>query len=278
MFSLLDSDERATLGALLDERHFSKGDTIFSFGDAGDSLYLVRSGKVQVYVENFQGDKIPLADNEPGDIFGEISLLDGGPRTATAVAIDDTECLALDREKLLEFVTRHPHAAIDLLTIMGRRLRATDELLRTHVTRNVNEIIEVETTPLQRIADWIAEFSGSMPFLMMNALWFVVWIAINQLASEVLRFDPYPFGLLTMIVSLEAIFLSCFVLISQNRQAAKDRVKSDIEYEVNLKAELEVAQLHNKVDRLYEAMQAHFAMHEKRLSGIFNNNAAQPGG
>jgi uncharacterized membrane protein len=119
---------------------------------------------------------------------------------------------------------------------------------------------------LQRIADWIAWFSGSMPFLMINGGWFIVWIVINTFGLGIPAFDPYPFGLLTMIVSLEAIFLSCFVLISQNRQAEKDRVRSDVEYEVNIKAELEIAHLHEKTDRIYESMMARFSSVEKQMA------------
>jgi uncharacterized membrane protein len=270
MFALLDEAERGSLAELLETKKFDKGDTIFNFGDAGDSLYIIRNGSVQVFIENYQGDKIILRENLPGDVFGDISLLDGGPRTATAVSTDETECLVLDRDQLMALVRKHPHSALDLLTVMGRRLRATNELLRTQVARNFNEVIEIETTALQKIADMIAEFSGSMPFLILNGLWFAVWIAINVFNLGIHQFDPYPFGLLTMIVSLEAIFLSCFVLISQNRQSEKDHVKADIEYEVNLKAELEVAQLHGKVDRIYEEMQAHFAQLKKNTSGIMN--------
>src|SRR5262249_25618217 len=124
------------------------------------------------------------------------------------------------------------------------------------------------STILQRIADAIAAFSGSMPFLIGNATWFLLWILWNTiLPATALHFDPYPFGLLTMIVSLEAIFLSCFVLISQDRQAAKDRVRSDIEYEVNIKAELEIAHLHEKTDRVLEEMLQRFSRLEKNLSG-----------
>jgi uncharacterized membrane protein len=269
MFSLLDSDERATLSELLDPCRFAKGDTVFSFGDSGESLYLVRSGRVEVYVENFQGDKIPLAENEPGDIFGEISLLDGGPRTATAVAMDDTECLLLDRNKLLEFVTRHPHAALDLLTVMGRRLRATDELLRTHVTRNVNEEEEERLTFGEHIADRVASFGGSWTFIISFGFVLLAWMGVN-LYMATHAFDPYPFILLNLVLSALASVQAPVIMMSQNRQAAKDRLKADLDYEVNLKAELEVAQLHNKVDRLYEAMQAHFALHEKRLGGMTN--------
>ncbi len=276
MFSLLDAEERSTLGELLDEVRFAKGDTIFSFGDSGDGLYLVRSGRVEVFVENFQGDKIPLAENEPGDIFGEISLLDGGPRTATAVAIDDTECLSLDRDRLLEFVSRHPHAALDLLTVMGRRLRATDELLRTHVTRNLNEEEEERLTFGERIADKVAAFGGSWTFIIVFGFVLLLWMGVNiYMATH--AFDPYPFILLNLVLSTLAALQAPVIMMSQNRQAAKDRLKADLDYEVNLKAELEVAQLHNKVDRLYEAMQAHFAMHEKRLSGIINSSGAQLG-
>ena len=268
MFALMDEAERSSLAELLETRRFDKGDTIFNFGDAGDALYIIRSGSVQVFIENYQGDKIILRENLPGDVFGDISMLDGGPRTATAVATEDTDCLVLDRDQLVELITKHPHAGLDLLTVMGGRLRATNELLRTQVSRNLNEVMEVETTPLQRVADLIAEFSGSMAFLILNGLWFLVWIVINVFHTGIPQFDPFPFGLLTMIVSLEAIFLSCFVLISQNRQSEKDHVKADIEYEVNLKAELEVAQLHGKVDRIYEEMQAHFAQLKKTTTGI----------
>ena len=274
MFELMDDNERNTLCALLEIRHYDKGDTIFNFGDAGDEVHIIRSGAIQVYVENYEGEKIILRENVPGDVFGDISLFDGGPRTATAVAVEESETITLDRDGLLQLVTKHPHAALDLLTVMGRRLRATNELLRTQVSRNLNEVIEVETTTLGRIADWIAEFSGSMPFLILNGLWFVIWIAINIIPLGTSQFDPYPFGLLTMIVSLEAIFLSCFVLISQNRQSAKDRIKSDLEYQVNLKAELEVAQLHGKVDKIYEEMQAQFA---KMRSGERSNRTIAGG-
>jgi uncharacterized membrane protein len=144
-------------------------------------------------------------------------------------------------------------------------LREADDLLRTRVSRNVNDEMEEKLTPLQRVSDWIAWFSGSMHFLLLNGLWFVVWIAINTLPLGISQFDPYPFGLLTMIVSLEAIFLSCFVLISQNRQSEKDHIRSDIEYDVNIQAELEIAHLHEKTDHIHEQMLEQFAHIEKLL-------------
>src|SRR6516164_9267378 len=123
LFQLLDNEERATLAGLLDVRNFSKGETIFTYGDAGDALFIVRRGSVQVFVEDCTGETIILSENLPGDVFGEISLLDGGPRTATAVATDETEALVMNRGDLLDLITKHPHAAMDLLSVMGRRLR-----------------------------------------------------------------------------------------------------------------------------------------------------------
>lgn len=171
---------------------------------------------------------------------------------ATALALMDSEVLVLDRDDLILLFQRKPEAALHMLASLSGLTRKADELLRTRVSHNVNEEMEVHSTLLQRIADWIAWFSGSMPFLMINGGWFIVWIIINTFAVDIAAFDAYLFGLLTMIVSLEAIFLSCFVLITQNRQAEKDRVRSDIEYEVNIKAELEIAHLHEKTDRIYE--------------------------
>jgi uncharacterized membrane protein len=179
--------------------------------------------------------------------------------------LSDTELLVLDRDDLLLLFQKRPDSALNMLAAMSSMTRKADELLRTRVSRNVNEEMEEHSTPLQRVADWIAWFSGSMPFLIINAAWFIIWIAINRLPLGITRFDPYPFGLLTMLVSLEAIFLSCFVLVSQNRQAEKDRVRADIEYEVNVKAELEVAHLHEKTDQLYESMLARIAKLEKQI-------------
>ncbi|MFP5246601.1 MAG: DUF1003 domain-containing protein, partial [Thermoanaerobaculia bacterium] len=191
----------------------------------------------------------------PGEVFGELSLFDGGARTASAVALEDTTLLVLDRDDLLAFLRRHPDAALDLLTTMGQRIRTTDEMLRRRVARNINEEMRIHSTTIEKIADVIAEFSGSISFLFLNAAWFFIWIVWNT-APFLPHFDPYPFGFLTMVVSLEAIFLSIFVLVSQNRQAAKDRLRADAEYEVNLKAELEITHLHEKVDFLTEELLA----------------------
>lgn len=265
MFELLNEDDRLALGEVVDELQVPEGHTLFQAGDPGDSLFIVRSGEIELFIKDTVGQKIVLTTCGQGDMFGELAMLDTGPRTATAIALSGSEVLVLDRGDLVLLFQRKPEAALHMLAALSGLTRKADELLRTRVSRNVNEEMEVHSTAFQRIADGIAWFSGSMPFLMLNGAWFIIWITVNTLAIG-LAFDPYPFGFLTMIVSLEAIFLSCFVLISQNRQAEKDRVRGDIEYEVNIKAELEIAHLHEKTDRIYENMMARFAKLEKTLA------------
>jgi len=188
------------------------------------------------------------------------------------MATEDTETLRLDRGDLQTFLRLCPHAAMDMLAAMGKRHRATVEHLRHTATRNVNEEVDDVRSHVQKIADWIAEFSGSIPFLVIHIVVFALWLIINTLPIPGIKpFDPYPFGFLTLAVSLEAIFLSVFVLLSQNRIAATERVRADIEYDVNLKAELEIGHLHEKVDRLASDLLT-------RLEHLKNNGRDQGSG
>jgi CRP/FNR family transcriptional regulator, cyclic AMP receptor protein len=268
-FALLDDQERAVLAARVEHVEFPANKVIFNAGDPGDALYVVTSGEVEVYFKNDTGDRIVLETARVGDFFGEISLLDQGPRTAAAIAINDVKAIEVDREDLDELFRIKPSAALDLLAATGRRLRATAMLLRHTASRNVNEEVEDTRTTVMRVADWISAFSGSLTFLFLHIGIFFVWIILNVGILSFGNFDPFPFGLLTMVVSLEAIILSVFVLLSQNRQVARDRVRGDIEYEVNLKAELEIAHLHEKVDHMNaEILQ--------RLQNIERGRAAAP--
>ncbi len=251
LFSLLDDEERGLLAERIDEKLFAVGKTIFSHGDPGDTMYIVRSGAVELSFKNDTGEKIVLEIARAGDFFGEISLLDGGPRTASAVAIEDADTLVIDRGDLGEFVRTQPAAALDFLAATGRRLRESAKLLRHTASRNINEETEDNRTTVMKVADWISDFSGSLPFLFIHCGIFFVWIVLNTGPLGRMwfgGFDPFPFGLLTMVVSLEAIILSVFVLLSQNRQVARERVRNDIEYDVNLKAEMQIAHMHVKVD------------------------------
>jgi uncharacterized membrane protein len=265
MFELLNEDDRIALAKVIDELRLPQGHTLFQAGDPGDSLFIVQAGEIELFIKDTAGQKIVLTTAGPGDMFGELAMLDSGPRTATALALNDSEVLVLDRDDLILLFQRRPDAALHMLAALSGLTRKADELLRTRVSRNVNEEMEEHSTPLLRIADWIAWFSGSMQFLILNGAWFIIWISLNTIPG-LLTFDPFPFGLLTMIVSLEAIFLSCFVLISQNRQAQKDKVRADIEYDVNIKAELEIAHLHEKTDRMYENMMARFEKLDRRVA------------
>jgi len=265
LFAHMDAQDRAHLAQFIGGRELTAGTLLFQAGQPGEAMYVVKRGEIELYIKDNAGQKIALATVGEGQVVCEVALLDHGPRTATARALTDSELLELDRASLLLLFKTTPTAALSLLAAVSHMTRKADELLRQRVSRNANEEVAEHSSGFQRVADWISEFSGSMAFLLINALWFATWIAVNTLPLGIRAFDPYPFGLLTMIVSLEAIFLSCFVLISQKRQSEKDRVRSDIEYEVNVKAELEVAHLHEKTDQIYSHMLEHFARIEKKL-------------
>lgn len=253
-FQYLDDDEREVLAQRLDVVRLPAGEVVFHVDDPGGILYVIRQGCVEAFLKDDTGERIVLETPGPGEVFGELSFLDGGARSASVVVVEDLEALAVDRDDLNHLFRTHPEAGLDIIAAMGKRLRRSVELLRRTASRNVNAEVEDRRTKVERAADWIAAFSGSITFLMLHVVFFAVWILLNVNWLPGWRppmFDPFPFGLLTMVVSLEAIILSVFVLLSQSRQATKDRIRGDIEYEVNLKAELEVAQLHEKIDRLH---------------------------
>ena len=265
LFSALNADECALLADAVDTRLLAAGELLFRAGDPGQAMYVVARGTMEIFVTDHAGQKIVLTECGPGEVFGELAMLGTGPRTASALALEDTELLELDRDDLLLLVGKKPEAALHLLGAMGAMTRKADMLLRTRVARNASDEIQEQLTLMQKLADWIAAFAGSMTFLALNALWFGAWIYLN--VSGMWRFDPFPFGLLTMIVSLQAIFLSIFVLLAQNRQAAKDHVRDDIEYEINVKAELEIAHLHEKVEEIREGVLERLERMEALLMG-----------
>jgi len=266
MFTQLDDDERGVLAQVMLERAVTVGETLFRAGEPGDAMFIVFTGKVDLFVKDKAGQKIVLHVAETGEFFGEVSLLDGGSRTASAQVSEAGVLYVLDREDLQELFRKRPDAALDMLAAMGRMMRKANSLLQARVSRNVNEQAEEERGNIVlRVADWVANFSGSITFLVLHIGIFAVWIVLNIGVLPFGNFDAFPFGLLTMAVSLEAIILSTLLLFSTNRQTARDRIRSDIEYEINLKAELEVAHLHEKTDRLYEEMLERFARLEKAI-------------
>jgi uncharacterized membrane protein len=251
LFAKLNDGEIRELTALLKEQRVANQQPVFWIGDDGADFYLVQVGRVAVCYPDEMGHEVKIAVLGPGDFFGEISLLDGGPRTATVRAEGDVILLSLSRHDFLEFLKRNPTSGIHILTVLGQRQREMLEKMRG--LKNVNEVLEERTTPWQRIADLIAAVSASQAFVIFHLVFFAGWMIANKVMGEH-ALDPFPYNLLTMIVSLEAIFLSIFVLVSQNRAGEKDRIRADLDYQVNLKAHLEVMQLHRKIDRIERAV------------------------
>ena len=265
LFKGLDDDERDALAASLEVVLFPPGHLIFAAGDPGDSMYIVTAGEAEIFFKDNTGREIILDRPGVGDFFGDLSLLDQAARNASARCVTEVEALRVDSENLEQLVRSYPQAALGLLGAMAGRVRVNAELLRHTASRNVNAEVADSRSAVDRAADWIADFSGSIPFLGIHVVLFFVWITWNLTLGGRLLFDPFPFGLLTMVVSLEAIILSVFLLLSQNRQIEKDRVRSEIEYDVNLKAELEIMHLHEKMDRLTGDLLVRLALIEGKL-------------
>ncbi|HEY0753258.1 MAG TPA: DUF1003 domain-containing protein [Ktedonobacteraceae bacterium] len=240
LFSLMDDEERGALRSLMTERIFQPGQTIMRTDEIGTTFHIIEQGEVEIWLTDTDGEKVVLDVLGPGKFFGELAMLSGSNRGASATT-ETVVTLELSRADFLQFLRQRPDAAIDTLTELADRLKHTDDILRSRVSRNPNEAENQRLSLGQRIADVIAEFSGSIPFLLLNLVAFIVWILLNTIGLKVVKFDPYPFQFLTMAVSLEAIFLSIFVLVSQNRQAAKDRIKADLDYQVDVKTEMEMS-------------------------------------
>lgn len=255
LFANMTNEERGGLAQLLQPKRFGPGEAIVWVGEAGREFFVIEQGKVAITLPDDQGRELVLASLGPGQFFGEISLLDGGPRTATARAETDCTLMELGRDEFLQFVRKHPSAAIHLMTVLGQRQRDTNEKLRG--IKNVNEVMEEKVTAVQKALERITMTFASHAWLVANLIFFAAWIVSNLVLWRVgtkghPRFfdEPPTFFTLGFIITMEAILLSMFVLASQKRQADRDRVRADLEYQVNVKAHLEVMQLHQKVDRL----------------------------
>src|SRR5262245_45550390 len=256
-FQLLDPAELAELAAHIDEESFSTNQEIFKTGDPGGKMYVVLDGKVQTYLFDDEKQRIVLSDVEKGEMFGELSLLDGQARSAHAVALAPTRTFIIDRDDLQRLFSKKPAAALDILEILGKRIRQTDALLASRVVRNANKEIEEKLSMGDRVADAVARFGGSWKFISLFGFVMVVWIALN---TWILThpFDTPPYIGLNLILSMLAALQAPIIMMSQNRQDAKDRVRSELDYQVNLKAELEVMQLHDKIDQLREDFDEQF--------------------
>jgi len=251
IFALLDAEERLVLAQQVGVKNFDKDEVIFETGEPSGHAYLIQKGKVNVSITDI-ADVVVLVDVvEVGGLMGMSSLLAQANHLTTAVAIEPTCAIEIDRNDISTLLQKKPQAGLDMMTMIEKQLRATHELMRTRVSRNPNDELQIKPTFGEKLSDFLTRIAGDIRFVYFNLLWFVLWIGFNtNLIPRLQAFDPFPFGLLTMIVSLEAIFLSLFVLISQNRQAARDKVRNDIEYEVNVKAELEIGELLQRLTRI----------------------------
>ena len=255
LFATMDDDELSALAEIVGRDEFTAGHVIFREGDSGDTLFIVESGEVNVSILNEERERIVLDTMEAGDYFGEFSLFDGGPRSATATATHATRVFTLKHQRLQELLLERPSMAQDVIQGMVKRFRHTGETLRHWTTRNANEVIEEKETFGNRIADVVARFGGSWTFIGIFAAILLFWTVLN---SEILRahaFDPYPYILLNLFLSMLAAVQAPVIMMSQNRQDTKDRIRSELDYQVNLKAELEITELLQKVDSLQEAVE-----------------------
>jgi CRP/FNR family transcriptional regulator, cyclic AMP receptor protein len=250
MFSSLADDDVRELAGLC--RQVSREDQhlVFRQGDPPTAMYLIREGRVEISVWTEDNEELVLAVLGDRDFFGELALFDGSPRTATAKAIGHVELIEIRKDDLYAFLRRNPDASLSMLSEISRRLRAANSLIERRTTRNVNELMEEAYTFGDRLADRIARFGGSWAFLIWFAVTLFLWMAVNSLESIWHTFDPFPFIFLNLVLSCLAAIQAPVIMMSQNRQATKDRLQAELDYQVNLKAELQIRSLHLKMDEL----------------------------
>ena len=251
LFESLDNEAASKLCHLLESLDSKASTILFRAGDEGDAMYVIERGKVRICVRTTQGHELTLTELGRGDFFGEMALLlDGQRRSADAVVAEDARLAVLSREHFLSFLRSSPNVALELLTALANRLRHTDEMLRHSATRNVNVEEAARLTLADRAADIIAEFGGSWKFIIAAVLFFNVWVLINTLLLANSGFDPYPYLLLSTGINMLAVLQAPIILMSQNRQAHKDRLRSEIDYQINLKNELALNEILERLKTL----------------------------
>jgi len=250
LFSEMDTVEVAGIREIMEEMKFKAGQVIIREGETGDLFYVITEGHVEVIIRDAQGSDVILHEAGPGDFFGELSMLTNEPRSARIRATEPVTTLALERDEFFAFLRSHTHAAIDVLVELGGRLRDNDRVLRGMVSRNVNEIEEEQMTLGQRVADKVADTIGSWPFIITQTIILTIWIILNSILVLIGKWDPYPFILLNLALSFQAAYSGPVIMMSQNRQSAKDRLSAEIDHQVNTKAELEINNLMVRMDEL----------------------------
>ncbi|HEX7998895.1 MAG TPA: DUF1003 domain-containing protein [Pyrinomonadaceae bacterium] len=250
LFAGLDDEAALELRDLLKLREVAGNTPLFKMGDSGDAMYLIDSGRVRISVHDSFGHAVTLADLGGGDFFGEMAILDGKARSADATVIEDARLAILSRTDFLAFVRRNPDVALKMLSAITNRLRDTDEMLRQRVSRNANVEEAARMTMADRLANRLAEFGGSWMFIAVLVLMLIFWVALNSWLMVNSDIDPYPYNLLSLMLGIIAGVQAPIIMMSQNRQGEKDRLRADLDFQINLKNEISLAEILRRLDVL----------------------------
>jgi uncharacterized membrane protein len=253
LFALLDDDELALLSQQVEHKQFVPRQRIYKIGDPGGRAYVMMSGRVRVTTVDEDHQEVVVDEPSHGEFFGFASMLDQTPHQTNAVAVEETSCLEVDRNDILILLQRKPHAGMDMLTVLGRQFHAAQQLVRLRAGRNPNEIIEEKATFGERIADSVAGFGGSWTFILAFLFALLVYSGLS-LRMGTKSWDPYPFILLNLFLSMLAAIQAPVIMMSQNRQDTKDRLRSELDFDVNRRAEAEIQGLARKLNALGEQM------------------------
>ena len=251
LFALLDDEETAVLAEQVELKTFSPRQRIWKIGDPGGRAYVMVSGTVRVTTVDEDHQEVVVDQPAEGEFFGFASMLEQTSHQTEAVAVEETICLEVDRDDIAALLQRKPHAGMDMLTVLGRQFHASQQLVRVRATRNPNDIIEEDMTFGERIADRVASFGGSWTFIITFAIAICSYTAINVIGHQI-AWDPYPFILLNLFLSMLAAIQAPVIMMSQNRQDTKDRLRGELDYEVNRRAESEIQGLARKLNLLGE--------------------------
>lgn len=256
LFRNLDDNATFELCNLLTVREVAAGTPLFHRGDPGDAMYLVETGRVRISLKDADGHDATLAELHDGEFFGEMAILDEQPRSADATIVTNTRLAVLSRDDFHAFLHKNPDIALGILAAMIRRLRRTDELLRHRVSRNANEEDAANLTLADRAADKLAEFGGSWKFIGASIAFCLFWIAMNTWLLFKQPFDPFPFTFLNLVLGIIAGLQAPIIMMSQNREGQKDRLKADLDYRVNLKNELLLSEVQQRLTAIEAALHA----------------------
>lgn len=251
LFSLLDDEELAVLASQVELRKFTPRQRIFKIGDLSERAFIMVSGSVEVTTIDEDNQVVLLDMPSHGDVFGFASMLAQTPHQTEATAVEETECIEVDLHDITVLLRKKPDAGLDLMTVMGKQFHAAERLVRLRAARNPNDVIEEAETLGERIADVVASFGGSWTFIMAFAVVLAVYSAINvELGSK--AWDPYPFILLNLFLSMLAAIQAPIIMMSQNRQDKKDRLRSELDFDVNRRAHAEIQGLAHRINMLHD--------------------------